>query len=147
MKTKTIIPLFTLALGVFWLIYGLANHGFWHPVRGPITGFVPILVSIPLIPVSIFGLIRSFKEKDSPEPLESWTIVLAAGLAFFLVFIFGMIIALMIFAFVWIRIYEKASWKQTIISLIVTFGILFGVFGHWLMVPFPNGIILDAILN
>lgn len=147
LKEKTIIPLFTMLVGVFWVIYGVANHGFWHPVRGPITGFIPILVAIPLIPVSFFALINSLKEKDSPEPLESWSIALAAGLTFCLVFIVGMIVALMAFVFVWVKIYEKSSWKQTIISLIVAFGVIYGVFGYWLQVPFPNGIILDTIMN
>ena len=147
MKTKTIIPLCSLVLAVFWIIYGLTHHGFWHPVKGPITGFVPILVSIPLVPASIAAMINSFKEKDSPEPLETWSIALAAGITFCLVFLIGMIIALMIFVFIWVRIYEKSTWRQTIISLIVTFGIIYGVFGYWLQVPFPNGIVLDAILR
>jgi len=147
MKMKSIVPLFIMIVAVFWIIYGLINHGFWDPVKGPITGFLPILASIPLVPVSFVGFIRSFKEEDSKEPLESWTIMLAAAIAFALVFIVGMIISLMLFVFVWVKFYEKLSWKITIINLVIAFGMIYGIFGVWLQVPFPNCIILDAILS
>lgn len=147
MKTKTIIPLVSLALGIVWIVYGLSHYGFWHHVKGPLAGFVPTILAFVLVAVSIIGLIQSFKEKEEPDRLESWTIVLASGIIFFLVFIFGMIISLMVFVLVWTKFYEKSSWKDTIIVLIISFGIIYGVFTVWLMVPFPNGIIIDAILG
>ena len=147
MKIKSIIPLATLAVGVFWIIYGLTKHGFWHPVRGPISGFLPVLVAIPLVPVSIVGFIQSLKQEVKPNPLESMTIVLAAVLVFCLTFIFGMIITLMIFTFVWVKIYEKSSWKHTIISLAIAFFLIYGIFGTWLQVPFPYGLVIEKILG
>ena len=147
MKTKTIIPFVTLVLGVFWVIYGLANYGFWHPVRGPITGFVPILIAIPLVPVSFIGLLQSLKEEAAPDSLENWTIVLGAALTVFLIFIIGMLAALMIFVFVWTKIYEKTTWRQTIICLVVIFGIIYGAFMTWLQVPLPMGLIMEAIIG
>ena len=146
-KVNTIIPLVSLAVGIFWIYYGLSNHGFWHPVRGPVAGFVPTILSCVLVVVSVLGLLQSFKEKDNPDRMENWSIVLAAVIAFSLVFIFGMIISLMAFVLVWTKFYEKASWKNTVIVLVISFGIIYGVFVVWLMVPFPNGIILDAILG
>jgi len=147
MKTKMIIPLVSLALGVVWIIYGLSHHGFWHPVKGPVVGFVPILVAAMLVVISIAGLIQSFKEKDEPGRMENWTIVLAAAAVFSLTFLFGLIVSLMAFVFVWLKIYEKASWKHTITVLIIAFGIVFGAFVVWLRVPFPRGIIVEAILG
>ena len=147
MKTKTIIPLVSLALGVVWVVYGLSHHGFWHPVKGPVVGFVPILVAVTLIAVSIVGLIQSLKEKDEPDRKENWTIVLAAAIVFSTTFLFGLLVSLMAFVFIWLRIYEKASWKHTITILIIAFGIVFGAFVVWLRVPFPKGIIFNAILG
>jgi len=147
MKTKTLIPLFTAALGVFWVIYGLSHHGFWHPVRGPMPGFVPTLVAAVLAVISIVGVIQSLKEKHEPDRMENWTIVLAAAIVFSLVFLFGMILSLMAFVVIWLRFYEKASWKHTILVLIIAFSIVFGAFVLWLGVPFPKGVILDAILG
>ena len=147
MKTKTIVPLVSLALGVIWVFYGLANHGFWHPVRGPVAGFVPILVAATLAAISIIGLIQSFKEKDEPDRIENWTIVLAAASVLVMTFLFGMIVSLMAFVFVWLKIYEKASWKHTITIMVIAFSIVFGAFVVWLRVPFPKGIIIEAILG
>ena len=147
MKTKTLIPLITAVLGVFWVIYGLSHHGFWHQIKGPMPGFVPTLAATVLAVVSIVGVIQSLKEKEEPDRMENWTIVLAAAIVFSLVFIFGMIISLMAFVVIWLRFYEKASWKHTIIVLTIAFSIVFGAFVLWLKVPFPKGIILDAILG
>ena len=147
MKVRTLIPLVSLVFSVFWIFYGLSNYGFWHPVKGPVAGFVPTILACVLAVVSVLGLLRSFKEKESPDRLENWTIVLAGGIIFSLTFIFGMVVSLMAFVFVWTRFYEKTNWKDTIIVLLISFGIIYGVFVVWLMVPFPQGIIIDAILG
>ena len=146
-KVKTIIPLFSLVTGIVWVVYGLTEYGFWHPVKGPVVGFVPTIMAVALIVVSILGLIKSRKEKDEPDRLENWTILLASCIAFSLVFLVGMLASLLIFVLVWLRFYEKESWKNTIISLIIAFAIVYGVFMLWLKVSFPNGLILDMILG
>jgi len=147
MKTKTIIPIISLVIGVVWIVYGLSHHGFWHPVKGPVVGFVPVLVAATLVVISIVGLIQSFKEKDEPDRMENWTIVLAAAIVFSLTFLFGLIVSLMAFVFVWLKIYEKASWKHTITVMVIAFSIVYGAFVVWLRVPFPKGIIVQAILG
>ena len=148
-KTKTLIPLLSTIVGGFWVVYGLTqpNHGFWHAVRGPLAGFVPTLVAATLTVVSIIGVIRSFKDKDVSSPMESWTIVMAAAIVFSLVFIFGMIFSLMAFVVIWLRFYEKESWKNTIIVLVIAFFIVYGAFVSWLGIHFPPGLILETILG
>jgi len=146
-RAKTLIPLLMAGLGVFWVIYGLSNHGFWHPLKGPMPGFVPTLVAGVLAAMGIVGVIQSLKEKYEPDRRENWTIVLAAAILFTMVFIFGMLISLMAFVLIWLKVYEKASWKHTIMVLIIAFSIVFGAFVLWLGVPFPKGIIFDAIFG
>ena len=145
MKIKTLIPLISTATGIFWIYYGLSRHGFWHPVKGPQAGFVPTLIAVTLVGISIPGVIQSLKQKDEPDRMENWTIVLASAAIFFSVLLFGMTISLLAFVFVWLKIYEKASWKDTIIVLVISFAIIFGIFVLWLGVPFPRGIIIDTI--
>ena len=149
LKAKTLIPLLSVVLGGFWVYYGLTQpgHGFWHPIRGPLAGFVPTLVAAVLTVIGVIGVIQSFKEKDEATPMERWTIVLAAIVNFSLVFLFGMIPTLMLFVFVWLRFYEKVSWKNTITVLVIAFGIVYGAFVLWLRVNFPQGLILEAILG
>ena len=146
-KMKMFIPLVSLGLGIFWIYYGLSNYGFWHPVKGPVMGFVPTLIASVLVLLSILGLIKSFKEKDEADRPENWLIVLVACIVFSMVFIFGMLFSLMAFVFVWLKLYEKVNWKNTVIVLLISFAIIYGVFIRWLRVPFPNGIIINAILG
>jgi hypothetical protein len=101
-KPKTLIPLCSGILAVFWIIYGLTNHGFWDSLKGPLPGFVPVLMAAILLVASVLGIPGSLKTKDAPDRLENWTILLAAGIAFGLVFLIGMIPALMVFVFVWL---------------------------------------------
>ena len=147
MNTKTIVPLVSLALGVVWVVYGLVNHGFWHPTRGPVAGFVPILVAATLVVISVVALFQSRKEADVADRLENWTIVLAAAGVFTMTFLFGMLPSLMAFVFIWLKIYEKASWRHTITIMVIAFSVVYGAFVVWLRVPFPRGIIIEAILG
>jgi hypothetical protein len=144
-KLGLIIPLCSGAIAAFWLIYGLSNYGFWDTEEGPVVAFVPSLIAAVLLLVSVAGFIRAFKEKSDAYRLESWSIVLAAFGTFGLIFLAGMIPALLIFVFVWVRFYEKESWKNTIIILILSFAIAYGVFVMWLAVPFPIGVAGNVI--
>ncbi|MDR1931592.1 MAG: tripartite tricarboxylate transporter TctB family protein [Spirochaetales bacterium] len=145
LKPGTIIPFCSGALSVFWIVYGLTRHGFWDSSKGPLPGFVPVLMAALLFVVSVLGFIGSLKVKTTPDRLENWTILLAAGITFALVFLIGMIAALLVFVFVWLKFYEKTGWKNTGLILLISFGIAWGVFVLWLGVPFPRGIIIDAI--
>ena len=146
MRIKTLIPLGSTVVGIFWVSYGLMRHGFWDELKGPLPGFVPVLMASLLTLASVLGLIQSFREKENPEVKESWTIVLAAVLVFACVFLVGMIPSLLIFVFVWLKFYEKAGWKDTLIVVIISFAITFGVFVVWLGVPFPNGVLVDTLM-
>jgi hypothetical protein len=127
------------------MIAGLAHHGFWDTIKGPLPGFVPTLMAGAMLCVSIFGIFQSLKENKEATPLESWTILLAALITAGLVFIVGMIPALLLFVLMWLRFHEKLSWKATCVILVISFCIAYGVFVEWLTVPFPEGIIMEAI--
>ena len=146
LKKKTLIPAFSGIVAIVWLFIGNVQYGYWDPVRGPLPGLVPSIMAAAMLLVSILGIIKSLKEKDEPDRLENWTIMLAAFATFALVFLVGMIPSLLLFVLVWMRFYEKDSWKNTIIALLISFSISYGVFVLWLRVPFPIGIILNMIL-
>jgi hypothetical protein len=144
-KSKTLIPVCSGILAVFWFFYGIIRHGFWDELKGPMPGFVPALIAALLLLMSIFGVIHSFREAEAKKTPESWTILLAAFITFGLVSLAGMIPALMAFVFVWLKFYEKAGWKNTFIVLLVSFFIAYGVFAMWLEVPFPQGLLFDTL--
>ena len=145
LKRKTLIPVCSAVLAVIWIYVGLAHHGFWDKLKGPLPGFVPSLMAGLMLFASIIGIVQSFKEKEEADRLENWVIVLASAMVIALVFLIGMIPSLMLFVFVWLRYYEKTNWKQTITVLIISFGIAYGVFVLWLDVPFPIGFIMNMI--
>jgi hypothetical protein len=148
---KTVIPICGAALSAFWLIYGLSRHGFWHNPKGPLPGFVPSLAAAFMLAVSIMEIVHSIRqdEKSDQEPeirnFGNWFIVFAAMGIFALVFLTGMIPALLLFVFCWLQFYEKVPLKNTILLLVVSFAIVFGVFTLWLGVPFPKGLIVNVI--
>ena len=144
-KVHLLIPLCSGILSLIWILYGLSNYGFWDPVGGPRAAFVPSLVALILFIVSIFGVIQALKAKEANERWENWIILLAAFTIFGLVRLFGMIPVLMLFVFVWLKFYEKESWKNTIIVSSLAFGIVYGCFVVWLKVPFPMGSVVEAI--
>jgi hypothetical protein len=145
-KSKTLIPLGLSGLAVFWFFYGIKRHGFWDELKGPMPGFVPSLMAAGLFVVSVLGVIQSFREEDARKLPESRIILLASFVTFALVFLVGMIPALMAFVFVWLKFYEKTGWKNTLIILAVSFFIAYGVFVVWLEVPFPLGLVFNALL-
>ena len=147
LRKKTLIPAFSGIVAIVWLFLGNVQYGYWDPVRGPLPGLVPSIMAAALLLVSILGIIKSLKEKDEPDRLENWTIMIAAFAAFALVFLVGMIPSLLLFVLVWMRFYEKESWKNTIIVLCLSFGIVYGVFIAWLGVPFPRGAIYNFIIK
>jgi hypothetical protein len=144
-KSKTLIPVCFGILAIFWFSYGITHHGFWDELKGPLPGFVPALIAALLFLISVFGVIQSFREEAAKKALENWTILLAAFITFGMVFLIGMLPALMVFVFVWLKFYEKTSWKNTLIILVISFSIAYGVFVMWLEVPFPMGLLFDTL--
>ena len=54
--------------------------------------------------------------------------------------IIGMIPTLVVFVILWLRLFQKAPWKDTLIVLAVCMAITLGVFWAWLGVQFPWGV-------
>ncbi|MDR3191800.1 MAG: tripartite tricarboxylate transporter TctB family protein [Treponema sp.] len=152
-NVKTVIPICGALLSTFWLIYGLFRHGFWHNLKGPLPGFVPSLAAVFMLPISIAEIVHSIRPDKTPDgkseirDSENWFIVLAAAGIFALSFLIGMIPALLLFVFCWLRFYEKASLKSAVLLAAISFAIVFGVFTLWLGVPFPKGLIISVIFG
>jgi hypothetical protein len=47
---------------------------------------------------------------------------------------------------VWLKWYEKCSWKTTLITFAVIMAIVLGAFVLWLGVPFPKGLLYNLIM-
>jgi hypothetical protein len=143
--TKNILPIVTLIIGLLFSSLGFFKYGFWDKNIGTLPGFFPTIIGILLIAVSALAFFQSLKEENNYSRLENWYPVFAVFLIIASTFVFGMYLSLAAFLIIWVRVYEKCSWKTTIITFLLMFVIVFGAFGTWLNIQFPKGLIFNAI--
>lgn len=146
-STKQLIPLFTTVLSVIWIVTGISGYGFWEGTAGPTPGFVPIIVAVIMLIISIVALLQSFKEEPPSLPAGNWLVVIGGFSVFALTFLIGMLPSLVLYVVLWLRLVEKAGWKQTLIVLAVIMSIVTGVFVAWLGVPFPQGLLYTMLMG
>ncbi len=145
--TNQIVPLAAVVTGIVFVWLALARYGFWHPAKGPLPGFVPLIIGAILALVGVVAFLQSFREESAVWPRANWLVVLSGALIFGATFVVGLVPAVAIYAVVWLRVYEKCSWKTTMTTSIAIMAVVIGVFVLWLGVPFPKGFVLDAILR
>lgn len=140
--TKQIVPLLLTAVGLLFAVVGLTQLGFWKASDGPQPGFFPSIMAVVMILASVASFFMSLKEEDQPEYHRDELMVLA-GMAGIIAgsLIIGMIPTLILFVVLWLKLFQKAPWKDTIIVLAVCLAITLGVFWLWLGVQFPWGLL------
>lgn len=144
-STRQLIPICTAVLSVIWIVTGVSGYGFWGGSSGPTPGFVPIIVAVIMLFISILALFQSFKEEPPRLPAGNWLIALAGFSIFIFTFLIGMMPSLVLFVVLWLKLVEKSSWKHTLIVLAVIMAIVTGVFVVWLGVPFPQGYLYTTL--
>lgn len=146
-NVKTIIPIVTGLFASMFVFLGLTKYGFWDPLRGPMSGFYPVIIGTVLLLVSLLAIVESFKEEKPDLPAKDWLVPLAVVMILAATYVIGLIASLLVFLVVWIRWVEKFPWKTTILTTILVGGIAVGVFSIWLGVPFPKGLLFEALLG
>ncbi len=138
-NTKKIIPLLFVGLGAVFLLIGYFKLGFW--TDGPEPGFFPSIMSVVMIMAGLASFVLSFKEKEDATYSKDELLVILAGIGIFGgTFIIGLVPTLVVFLFLWVRIFEKASWKVTLIIMAIAMFITVIVFGTWIGIQFPLGL-------
>ena len=143
-STRVILPAITLVLGLLWLIYGLVEYGWWGD-NGPQSGFFPAIVGTLLSVISGFAIAGNWNKENPSYIWASFHPLLAAIAVVLAALIIGFFLALALFIFLWIKVYEKYSWSKAVITTVVTIAIFYGIFSLWLRVPFPEGVIFDWV--
>lgn len=145
--TKQILPLVIAAICALFIQNGLSKFGFWNASKGPSAAFVPVIVCSLLILLCVIAFFQSFKDTKAVKYHKDEFIMIATGLLLLvLIQVIGMLPALAIFIVAWLKIMEKAPWKDTLIILAIVMAIVVGVFMLWLKVNFPMGMILEAFM-
>ena len=142
---KIIFPLCSMILAAVFFYLGITKFGFWDPGKGPIGGFYPAIISAVLFVISLLAFMQSWKEAPPKIHFDDLKVLLSAILVLAGSYVFGMIGAVVIYLFVWMKFVEKESWKNTIILTVFVGGIAWLVFDMWLGVNFPKGIIATKL--
>jgi len=140
-SSKQMIPVAMAIIAVVFGAIGVFQLGFWDVVNGPQPGFFPSIMAVVMFLTSILAFIQSFKETEKAEYNKNELLVIAAGAGIILAtFIIGLVASCYVFVILWLKVFEKAPWKDIIIILIVISIIVIGVFGMWLGIQFPMGL-------
>ena len=146
--TKVIVPVVTCAIGILFASIAFGQYGFWDSVAMKSTkGFFPGIISIGLIALSVLAFINGLKSPTAEFRLINWYVPLAVLLIIAATYVIGMIPSLLIFVFLWLKVYEKQSWTTTIIALLIVSFIVIGCFRIWLDIQFPIGFIGELIFG
>ncbi len=142
-----VIPIVGIIMSAAFVYLGVYKYGFWDEFKGPKPGFFPTLIALLMLGSSVLALILSFKEKAPTWTLEHWILPLSVLALLGTTFIIGLLPSLALFVLLWLRVFEKCSWKTTLTVFAVIAFIVVGAFVLWLGVPFPKGIILTMLSN
>ena len=148
--TKQIVPLCVAAVCAIFLVTGLQKFGFWNDVqKSPTPAFVPSIICVVMILICLGLVLSSLKQDGKAAYHRDEFLVILTAIAIILAsnFLLGMLPSLAVFAILWLRLVEKTPWKTVCIIVVFLAALVIGVFVLWLGVRFPNGMILDAILN
>ena len=131
--TKVIVPVVTCAIGILFASIAFGQYGFWDSVAmKPTKGFFPGIISIGLIALSVLAFVNGLKSPTAEFRLINWYVPLAVLLIIAATYVIGMIPSLLIFVFLWLKVYEKQTWTTTIIALLIVSFIVIGCFRIWL---------------
>lgn len=144
---KYIFPICLIVVGIVFATLGIFEFGFWDDSKGPLGGFYPTLVSILLIAMSIVCLVFARDDKIPKFPVQNLLVILAVLAVFVCTFLIGMFPSIFLCLIIWLRTIEKYSWKFSIIFALVTVLVFYGVFGMWLAISFPSGLVGELIFG
>lgn len=126
-------------IGAFWAATGWFSYGLWVN-KGPGPGFLPVIFGCFTV---IFSIARLLRQDEEAEPIDLKAMIpvaaiIACALA---IYIIGFLPAAFLLIFFWLRNQGNYSYKFSVFlagSIVLS---VWAVFGFWLQVPFPSGLI------
>lgn len=144
--SKQAIPIAAAAIAGVFIYLGITEYHFWDPLKGPRPGFFPVIIGVALLAASFLAFVFSFKEDAPSWPAANWLVPLSVVAIMGATFLIGLLPSIAVYLILWLRWYEKYSWRTTLVAFSVTMAIVIGAFVLWLGVPFPKGLIYNAIM-
>ena len=145
-NSRIIPPALITLLGVLWVVVGLTEYGWWGE-KGPTTGFFPIITGALLAFVGVLAFNSERKQKAPKYHLANMFPLFGVLATVAAAMLIGFFPAMLLYVFLWLKVYEKYSLLfSTMVSVITTLA-MYGIFALWLRVPFPAGVIMNAIIG
>ena len=139
---KRVVPVGLIAVGIYWCVMSV-EYGLWVR-KGPGGGFLSMVAGLLTIIIGLFVLKENWKTEDkgkfNPKVIIPIGVMVAMAVGSKLI---GLIGAIMVYLFCWLKFYSKANTKLTVLVTIICPTIIYAIFVMWLKVPFPTGIIAN----
>jgi hypothetical protein len=139
MNADRAIALICGIIGAFWAATGWFSYGVWVN-KGPGPGFLPVIFGSLTVIFCIARLLRA--DKDA-EPIDPRAVVPIAAIIVcaLVIYVIGFLPATFLLIAFWLVNQGAYSYKFSIFLAATIILFIWGVFGYWLQVPFPTGLI------
>lgn len=129
-----------LVIGVVSIYMGINNYGFWSKTV-PGGGFMPVLMGVLIILITLLTMIDKKTRLKLVVDLKGFVPVLAIFGVLLVNIVVGLIPAATVMIFSWLKFVEKYNIKKSLLVTVITSVITYAIFGIWLNVPFPTGLL------
>lgn len=141
-----IIEIIGIIAGLFYMYMGVTKYGIWEgiTIKG---GFMPFVCGAIVTILCILMLVGKIKKGVKAEPFEKKALLPVAAMILILIvnLLVGLLPACIVVSLLWLRFIEKYSWKTSILTSVVLFAFMYGIFSLWLNVPFPEGLLGELL--
>lgn len=144
-KIKYLIPVGSIIFGVVFAVVSLKNYELFNATKGPMSGFLPVVVGALLAAVGVADMIQAKHYEDQEFSRDNWLIVIGVLLVIAGHYIWGILPGAFLLAFLWLKVKEKYSWKTTVLTMIFIVVLVIGVFDMWLDIPFEYGMLGEML--
>ena len=145
-KLNVLFPVATTVLSIVWIYKGVMEYGLWDAAStSPKDGLFPCIIAVVLLLASIVNIFGSFKEEPVTFERNAWYLLAALALMYFATEYIGMLPSLFIFYVLWLKLYAKVNWKNTIIATVAMFVIIYFGFQVGLKIRFPMGSLFQML--
>jgi putative tricarboxylic transport membrane protein len=137
-----------LALALAFGGGALKQYAFWGPT-GPGPAFLPFWLGVAMALLATLLLVGAWHNSDpgaawlpGREGLRRLAIVVGVTVAFVaLLNVTGMVLGTLLFLVVLMRFLDRCAWPLTLGVALATAAFIYLVFGRWLRVPLPVGLL------
>jgi hypothetical protein len=136
-----LVTLGIIAMGLAWAGFGWLKYGVWVH-NGPGAGFFPLVMGLGAALLGGYELLRRRLDVDRVGLRNLWPAV-AMGMAIASIPLFGMVLAMTLFIVLWMALIERQPWLKSAVIGACTGGVIYLLFGMWLMVAFPQGALIE----